>query len=137
MHIFMPPQNLRPSEELNSSVMRRIRFVYYTRKVVNPFFIEVCVLLVLTGTVARIVSFGNVISNAPAVAFGNFSAAGNFWLEAWRGAQMPAQGITVAILFVSIILCFQTVKVYKIARQQKVAISKLSSLMMQKGTVLR
>lgn len=132
MFIVVPPKNLKLSSELNVRVMRRVRLVYYTRKVLNPVVIEFFSLFVMALATAKFVSVGKVVKNSPAM--NDLVASGQFWSEAWSGAELPAQGLFLAILFLSIILLAQGFKTLKSSfLHNRAGSSKMDKLLVEKG----
>jgi hypothetical protein len=110
--------------------MRRVRLIYYTRKVINPFVIESFGLIILGSATAKFVSFSNVITNSPS--FGDFSATSRFWSNAWQTTEIPTQGLSVAIIFLTGMLCVQATKLIRSSRQNRALVSKISPLLVQK-----
>ena len=134
MFIVVQPKNLKVSNELNVRVMRRVRLVYYTRKVLNPVVIECFSLFALTMVTAKFVSVTKVVRNSPAM--GALAASSQFWGEAWRAAELPAQGLFVAILFLTVMLAIQGGKRIRIIFQSRLGVGKIDSLLVQKGVKL-
>ena len=50
-------------EKINRKIMRRIRFIYYGRKILQPFFLEMLALFVVIFSIKGMVSLGNVVQN--------------------------------------------------------------------------
>lgn len=50
-------------EKINRKIMRRIRFIYYGRKILQPFFLEMLALFVVIFSIKGMVSLGNVAQN--------------------------------------------------------------------------
>lgn len=130
MFIFMPPEHLQPSSDFNARVMRRVRVIYYARKVVNPFVVESFGLIILGGATAKFVSFTNVFTNSPS--FVNVAETGRFWTTAWQSTEFPTQGLSVAMIILTAALCIQAARLIKTARQNRILTSKISPLMVRK-----
>lgn len=109
MLIIYPPEfkiNNMLDVDFNRKVMRRVRFVYYVRKITHPLFVEGFILSFFVLLSANYVSFKNVISNSLSVS--NLPSVGTFWLNAFQKTDLPL-GIMVVIFGISTIFFYQIV----------------------------
>lgn len=93
-------------EDFNKKVMRRVRFVYYAKKITHPLIVEGVVLSFFVFLSANYVSFTNVIYNFFSV--NNFRAVGIFWINAFQKTDLPIT-LTVGTVVISCVFIYQLV----------------------------
>lgn len=110
MLIFMPRQmdTLELDQQFTNRVMRRVRFVFITRKFLKPIYIEIAGALCLPIILSLIVSLDDVVRNSPEMTeMGEFAY---FLQNAFLNTEIPVQIVTVAFVVSGALLLKNAVK---------------------------
>ncbi len=82
--------------------MKRIRRIYYLKKVINPLMMKVYALLVLTLGIGSLVSVQNVIANMPS--FAELGSVYRFSVNAFLYTELPVQIVVGATFIIALLL---------------------------------
>lgn len=105
---MIPLQKVHLDENFDQKVMRRIKIVFYFKKLTRPIFLEWLFFLTLFILTALQVSIMDVFSNS--LFMRSFEEFGNFWVKAFYNTELTVQ-LTVGLLIVfGLVLVLQSVK---------------------------
>ncbi len=90
--------------DFNCKVMRRIRFIFYVKKMTQSFYVEIFLLTILLFLSTNYVSLKNVMTNFLSVK--DFSSEKAFVIEAFQKTDLPL-AVFLGILILFCVLAFQ------------------------------
>ncbi len=112
MFIMMPLDKISLDGNFNKKVMRRVKIVFYLKKVTKPMFLESFFVLILLFAITTEVSVVNVFNNAFfAKSLKDF---GYFWINAFYNTEFIIQTMSIVLTFFGFLMVFQILKSFKL-----------------------
>ena len=92
------------SLKLKKSIMRRVRAVWFLRRVTSPVFVKLYIFIILGWQFAVNVSLSNIFANAPGLS--DLGKNLIFFTNAFANTELTIKLVLISILAIFIWLCF-------------------------------
>ncbi len=99
------------NSKLKSRIMRRVRTIYFLRKVINPFMIKLYAFVAFFVSVSSLVSLPDIIRNTKNIS--GIEQLTIFTTSAFSSTELTVQILSISIAFVAIWILFDLVNSYK------------------------
>lgn len=98
---------MNQNEYFKMKVMRRVYFLYYAKKFLQPTSLQIAGLVSLVAVEAFFVSLKNVFINASGVGFSNMFS---YFISAFLHTELSIKIVTIALLLVALLLAYRPAK---------------------------